>query len=88
MNGGILMCWFWWSNFGYWGWFIMGIIGLVILLLFGYSIYRFFEKRQQESDVSNYTLRKNRSLEILKERLARGEITEDEYERLKEKLFS
>ena len=66
----------------------MGIIGLVILLLFGYSIYRFFEKRQQESDVSNYTLRKNRSLEILKERLARGEITEDEYERLKEKLFS
>lgn len=66
----------------------MGIIGLGILLLFGYSIYRFFEKRQQESDVSNYTLRKNRSLEILKERLARGEITEDEYERLKEKLFS
>lgn len=82
------MCWFWWSNFGYWGWFIMGIIGLGILLLFGYSIYRFFEKRQQESDVSNYTLRKNRSLEIPKERLARGEITEDEYERLKEKLFS
>lgn len=66
----------------------MGIIGLGILLLFGYSIYRFFEKRQQESDVSNYTLRKNRSLEIPKERLARGEITEDEYERLKEKLFS
>ena len=66
----------------------MGIIGLGILLLFGYSIYRFFEKRQQESDESNYTLGRNRSLEILKERLARGEITEDEYERLKEKLFS
>lgn len=69
----------------------MGIIGFGILLLFGYLIYKSWEnhQRQQEgNNEANYVSKKDRSLEILRERLAKGEISEDEYERLKKKLLS
>jgi len=80
------MCWFWWLNFRFWGWSIMGIIGFGILILFSYLIYKSLEKRQQETNRSDYVSRNDRSLEILKERFAKGEISEQEYEKVKKLL--
>lgn len=51
---------------------------IVFLVLLAVSLFRWAEGKPSRS--------KRGALEILKERLARGEITEEEYERLKRKI--
>ncbi len=63
-----------------------GGMGITWLLIIGVLIIFaaiFFNKQSNNSGEKNT---KNRSLETLKERLAKGEITEEEYDRLKQKL--
>lgn len=51
---------------------------IVFLVLLAVFLFRWAEGKPSRS--------KRGALEILKERLARGEITEEEYERLKRKI--
>lgn len=82
------MCWFW-PIFGYWSWLLIGLIGLVLVLFVGYLIYKSWKNHaQQDIEREENTIGSNKALEILKERLAKGEITEEDYERLRKKLIS
>ncbi|MCJ7773751.1 MAG: SHOCT domain-containing protein [Desulfobacterales bacterium] len=62
------------------GGLFMGIVWIVILLVIGYSIY-YFIKNKDISNGANET-----PLDILKKRYAKGEITKEEYEQMKEDL--
>ncbi|MDI3472817.1 MAG: Short C-terminal domain [Thermotogaceae bacterium] len=82
------MCWFW-PIFGNWGWLFVGLIGLALVLFIGYLIYKSLENHNQHvSRGEENKVKDNRAIEILKERLAKGEITEEDYERLRKKLIS
>ncbi len=59
---------------------IMGTL-LVIVIVAIIAIILVLKKRANHNSTSS-----NKSLETLRERLARGEISEEEYERLKRKL--
>ncbi|WP_427340030.1 SHOCT domain-containing protein [Caloranaerobacter sp. DY30410] len=61
-----------------------GILGLLLLGIVVYFIFRYANERRYNG---NYGYDKNDALEILKERYARGEITEEEYERKKKMLI-
>jgi putative membrane protein len=63
-------------------WFML-IIKIVVIALLVYVIYRLFKR----SDVRTHLIEKDRSLQILKERFARGEISEEEYTRIREILM-
>lgn len=71
----------WWGTFWPTGWIVFGV-GVVLLIVFlvllAVFLFRWAEGKPSRS--------KREALEILKERLARGEITEEEYERLKRKI--
>lgn len=67
-------------------WF-MFVIKLLVIGLLVYVIYRFFKRSDIKSDFRTHVLERDRSLAILKERFARGEITEEEYSRMKELLM-
>lgn len=81
------------SGFGHGGWFcgpgafFPGPIGWVITLLFWgliiYLVVRFFQFLFSGKSRSNPTSR----LDVLKDRFARGEITEEEYRRMKTELL-
>ncbi len=68
-----------WNGLGGWNWMmgLMGLIWIALIVLGFYLVYVF---------INGKGARRSDPLDILKERLARGEITEEEYDRLKEKL--
>jgi putative membrane protein len=63
-----------------WGWGGM-LIGLLIIVLLVYLVFRFFSEGAGRARDD-----KNGALEILRRRYARGEISEEEYRRMKEEL--
>ncbi|ADW21021.1 MULTISPECIES: SHOCT domain-containing protein [Thermus] len=68
----------WWcGNWGYMGWWgpLFGLLWFVLLGLFVYWLVR-----------SLVPERRDRALEILKERYARGEIDKETFERMKREL--
>lgn len=73
--------WHKWPGYGGWGIFPYGglIMGLLLLLILGAVLYAVFRNR-------NNTKITPSSFEILKRRLARGEISKEEYRELLEKL--
>lgn len=68
------------SNFGGHPWGLGTIIFLLVLGLMAYAVIRAVFGRK---DPRNHFTDRNDSLEILKTRLAKGEITIEEFERLK-----
>lgn len=64
--------------------FFMMIPMLILLLVFVYLIYKVFSNRQLASVASPPASLK--AMSILNERLAKGEITEEEYKSIKEQL--
>lgn len=80
------MHWFYpvWYH-GFYGW-IIPVIGLVIFILVVFLFYRILKnliKDFNEKTSSSYNFSNDESLKILNERFARGEISEDEYKRIK-----
>jgi len=73
--------WYGWPGYGGWGFFPYGgwIMGILLLLILGVVIYAVFRNRNTTKEVPS-------SLEILKRRLARGEILKEEYRELLEEL--
>jgi len=70
-----------WHQFNFFDSFIMLIFWVIIIALVVFVIVKLTKKPKQEQ----WTIEKD-ALDILKERLARGEIDENEYRRLKEIL--
>ena len=70
---------------GYWGWGLNrwnGLVWILILILVVWIVSRLFNsKRQDETRASPDT-----SLEILKERYARGEISKEQYDQMKKEI--
>lgn len=62
--------------------FVLIIIISVILLIMLFLIYKLFQKNK-ESTTSSRIESTDAALNILKERYASGEITDEEYERMK-----
>jgi len=58
----------------------MGIIGIVVLVLLGYGIYYLIKEK---GDIIGSH---EAPIDILKKRYARGEITKEQYEQMKEDL--
>lgn len=58
-----------------------GIFGLLILVLVVFLVMRLFNNSNGYNPNNNRYTRNNDALETLKERYARGEISEEEYER-------
>jgi putative membrane protein len=74
------------GDFGMFGGLLFGlfIFKIIVLAIFVYIIYRIVKKKGVISNtnvISN--IKSNKSLDILDERLAKGEITEEEYKRIK-----
>ncbi len=65
------------SGMGYGRWIVGGLIFLIILAAGLYLILSSGETREAHA---------NRALEILKERYAKGEITDEEFKRMKKEL--
>ena len=73
----------WFGNGGYgmmngFGWIFMILFWVIIIFLFS----RLFSSRSAGNSVDTY----KSALDILKERYAKGEITKDEYEQMKQDL--
>ncbi|OOC45620.1 SHOCT domain-containing protein [Thermosipho sp. 1074] len=69
------------------GWFswIAPVIGLIVLIFFSFLIYKLIKNSEKHPDFryeKNFETYDN-SLKILNERLAKGEIGEEEYKKLK-----
>jgi putative membrane protein len=85
------MMWPW--HMGYWGWGGM-LFGGILMLLFwggiitiGVLVIRAISRTNQSGGKSDYLLSQGRdSLEILKERYARGELTREQYQEIKHDL--
>lgn len=76
MNGG-----------GMGGGFFGSSLLFLLLILAIVGVFIWMMKSNRKGDVSPPTLNmNNHALDLLKERLANGEITEEEYDRLKRKL--
>jgi len=67
------------------GWFGMLVMLLIIILVI-IGIVFLFRSLFSYSNRANFSSSNNRSIEILKERLAKGEITKEEYETIKKSL--
>ena len=63
------------GGFSFWNFLIVGVLGLVLLILIIVGILYFLRKDREKQQ--HYST--NRSLEILQERFAKGEINEQEY---------
>lgn len=71
------------NSFGYGGgWMMMGGMFLLGIVLIGLLVIGFIVMQKYWKPQTN----QNNAIEILKTRLASGEITEEEYERLKQKV--
>lgn len=68
-------------GYGILGWF-MGSIHMLIPIIGIYLIFSFFSKRWDRG----YTFESNRSLDLLRERYIRGEITRDEFLEIKKDI--
>ncbi len=64
-------------NYGNYGFIWAIIIGIVLLVIF-FLIYKLFQQNKQTPD--------NTALSILQERYAKGELTDDEFTRMKKIL--
>ncbi len=71
------------TNFGSHSWGIGSIVFIVAVVLLTYALVKVTAGQKVNR---NHVNDKNDSLEILKTRLARGEITTEEFERLKSYL--
>ena len=65
------------------GWFPGLIIGLLLIGLIIYGIYRILDNRKINSNEVTWS---KQALAILDERYARGELEEDEYKKMKNNL--
>jgi putative membrane protein len=72
-----------WPNMMMWGWGGM-FMGLLFLLFIGLIVYLIIKSAKTTS--SEITHKENTALEILKKRYARGEVTKEEYNRIKKDL--
>ncbi len=63
----------------------MWIITLILFALLGFIIFTLVRNKKGIENIVTHSSPED-AFEILKKRLARGEINEDEYDRLKEKL--
>ena len=69
-------------NYGSYGFIWAIIIGIVLLVIF-FLIYKLFQQNKQTTkDVRS----DNQALSILQERYAKGELTDDEFARMKKVL--
>lgn len=68
------------------GGMFMWIIILLLIIALVFFIYTAAKNKRSGEDIFSFKNGSEEPLQILKKRLAKGEITEDEYERLKEKL--
>ncbi|OPG16121.1 SHOCT domain-containing protein [Ferroacidibacillus organovorans] len=70
----------------------MGIMGFVMILFFGILIFavvfgvRMFTRTERGYSDGNSSHDSGRALHIVKERYAKGEISRDEYDRLRDEL--
>lgn len=67
------------APFGWGGWWINGVLGLAVLGVAAFLIARFAGRKGKDGD-------RRDSLEILKQRLAKGEITLEEFTNIKNVL--
>ncbi|KIY23704.1 hypothetical protein UB32_01655 [Mesobacillus subterraneus] len=77
---------------GYFGGFGMGggsLMMLIIILAIGYLLYLAFNQNQNRGNSQTQPRQSgsNEALEVAKARLARGEITVEEFEQIKENLL-
>jgi putative membrane protein len=70
-------------GFGIFGW-IIGIIFWVLLICLIVGLIRHFVSNREESEDSGES--SNRALEILKERYAKGEISHQEFDKIKKDI--
>lgn len=74
----------------FWGWgggsfgFLFNILIIMAIVWLGMKVYRSFKNNQAGSA----PLPKDASLQILKERYAKGEISEDEFKQMRQTLES
>ena len=75
---------------GYFGGFGMGggsLMMLVVFLAIGYLLYLAFNQNRGNSQTLSRQSRSSEALELAKGRLARGEITVEEFEQIKTNLL-
>ena len=77
-----------WGHMGSWGW-----IGMLMMLLFWFGVIALIVwavsgNTARRASTSNDGPREDRSLSILRERFARGELTEEEYDQARRTLES
>ncbi len=77
------------GGFGGWGWFLVMPIGLIVLVIVGYVIWRGvgWGSGCGSGRYGSYTEQDN-ALEILRQRYARGEISKEQFEQMKRDLVS
>lgn len=71
-------------GYGMDGFFGFGLFGLIIVI----AMFLILIWALRGNNRNNSQATENRALDILNERLAKGEISEEEYERLREKMRS
>jgi putative membrane protein len=75
MGGGMMN----WGGFGYRWWMPLGGVAFLTILIVGlYLVFSSYHKPERTSDSS--------AIEILKGRYAKGEITEEQYQKMKKEL--
>lgn len=70
-----------WHGYTMWNSLFMWLFWILVLFIIGLVAFRLISQKKQTDNYDS-----NQSLTILKERLAKGEINEDEYRRLKRLL--
>ncbi|AKI97327.1 SHOCT domain-containing protein [Kosmotoga pacifica] len=84
------MHWYWWGwpGFSAFGWLpmiIMLVVYVLVAVVVIYFLAKIFRAGHASSEYSRNSER-NRALETLKERYARGEITDEEFNRMRKNL--
>ncbi len=79
------------SGYGYSGYSIFGMfLGLVffVLIIAGVALLIYWIIKQSSQEKGGQISSRNKSIEILKERYAKGEINKEEYEKIKKDLLA